>query len=226
MAYVLNVCLFNESGLWERVLRGLLVDLDPVRDTHRPGKVNLVRYTVPQATEVGLKVHNDLEVSPGFYEFCLKMSSKVRVEVEGDASSVVVGVASSERIATREVFPAILRNLEDVAVVSDPISKSVDMGGTIPVKKVKGKKKIADGVSSKQPIVKKKYVFFGRLRGSILKFDSEEKGEASYDFVNNSWVDPTIAGTFSVYRSSEETVTFTKENDFVRKDFLGTVECS
>ncbi|KAJ1384487.1 hypothetical protein SESBI_42494 [Sesbania bispinosa] len=88
----------------------------------------------------------------------------------------------------------------------------------VPAKKATGKRKVTDGgASSKQPVTEKKCSGSGLLRGYILKMDSKEKTESSYDFVNYSWVDPSIMETISVYRSSEETVAFTKENDFVRK---------
>ncbi|KAJ1379330.1 hypothetical protein SESBI_47004 [Sesbania bispinosa] len=89
-----------------------------------------------------------------------------------------------------------------------------------PVRKVRGKKKfIEGGASSKPPVTERKCAGSGSLR-----IDSEEKDEASYDFVSYSWVDPSLVETSSVYRSSKEAVAFTEENDFVRKDFKGTVE--
>ncbi|KAJ1384392.1 hypothetical protein SESBI_42581 [Sesbania bispinosa] len=131
------------------------------------------------------------------------MSSEVRVEVEGDASGMVVGVSSSNWTATEEVFPTVLGSFEEKAVVSELVNENVVVENTVPVKRMNGQKKITDRASSKgrkkivnetssRHPVEKKSAGSGLLQGYLLKADSEEKDKASYDFVNYTWVDPTI----------------------------------
>ncbi|KAJ1420757.1 hypothetical protein SESBI_14166 [Sesbania bispinosa] len=147
------------------------------------------------------------------------------MEVDGERG--LPGVAGSGQSTEGRQFVVVPENVEgdtDNVVVHASSSTGDDV---VPVRKVKGKKKVADGgAPSKPAVIEKKCASSGLLRGYILKVDSKEKDEGSYDFVNYSWVDPSIMETSSVYRSSEETVAFTEENDFVRKDFQGTVECS
>ncbi|KAJ1406080.1 right-handed parallel beta-helix repeat-containing protein [Sesbania bispinosa] len=128
------------------------------------------------------------------------MSSEVRVSFRESPSGMVVGVADFERAAAKEVFLEVLGNLENAAVgvmVSGSAIEGVDL-----LKKVKGKKRVVDETSLRQPMVEKKFVGSGPLGGYVLKVNSKEKEEMSYNLVNCSWVDPAIARTISVYKSS------------------------
>ncbi|KAJ1392020.1 hypothetical protein SESBI_36139 [Sesbania bispinosa] len=150
------------------------------------------------------------------------MSSMAEVPLEGNS----LGVAGFVHAVEGEGNAVVSANPGGSSVPGAPDLGNVasNAGEDIaPAKKVKGKKKATDeGASSKQLVTEKKCSGSGPLLGYVLKVDSEEKDESSYDFVDYSWVDPSIMETTSVYRSSEETVAFTEEYDFVRKDFEGT----
>ncbi|KAJ1418236.1 Anillin-like proteiny domain [Sesbania bispinosa] len=106
----------------------------------------------------------------------------------------------------------------------------IDAKGKAPIRvrkgRGKGKGSTTDVLSSRPPVVEKKFNGYGSMSGYIVKADFEDKEESSYDFITYSWVDPFILDTQSVYRSQEETIAFTQQFDFVRKDFDVTVECS
>ncbi|KAJ1387578.1 hypothetical protein SESBI_39847 [Sesbania bispinosa] len=219
-----------------------------MQDIVQSKEVDQVRYTVPQATSFMKRsrfqesemtlVRDDLKALSleldylGFPYFGVgRISSTTGVNVEGNSSWVVgsMQAADGEKVAVVPGNPGGSAGnvaLDAPNLVGDDIDPVVG-DDVVPAKKAKGKRKITDeGASSKQPVTEKKCVGSGLLRGYILKMDSEEKTESSYDFVNYSWVDPSIMETISIYRSSKETVAFTEEYDFVRKDFKGTVECS
>ncbi|KAJ1390721.1 hypothetical protein SESBI_37232 [Sesbania bispinosa] len=147
------------------------------------------------------------------------MSSMAEVPLEGNS----LGVAGFVHAVEGEGNAVVSANPGGSSMPGAPDLGNVasNAGEDIaPAKKVKGKKKATDGgASSKQPVTEKKCSGSGPLLGYVLKVDSEEKDESSYDFVDYSWVDPSIMETTSVYQSSEETVAFTEEYDFVRKDF-------
>ncbi|KAJ1400033.1 hypothetical protein SESBI_29869 [Sesbania bispinosa] len=154
------------------------------------------------------------------------MSSEMGIGVGGKNFGAVVGVTDSEWTAVMEVSPVVVGSSRDAATGVTVPEFVIEGIAPVKAKKTKVNKGVVDETSSRQTVVEKKCVGSGSLRGYILKINSEKKEEKSYDFVNFSWVDPTIAGIISVYKSPEETVAFTEEYDFVRKYFLGIVECS
>ncbi|KAJ1439062.1 putative N [Sesbania bispinosa] len=84
--------------------------------------------------------------------------------------------------------PPLLLGKNVTGASSPPLVSAMVAKGKAPIKAKKGEGKGAtkDESSSRPPMVEKKFNGSGSLLGYILKVDSEEKEERSYDLVNYS----------------------------------------
>ncbi|KAJ1407842.1 hypothetical protein SESBI_24032 [Sesbania bispinosa] len=242
MILVLNACLFDESGPCRQWVVSIDFFLGVTRSKRRFDRHRSINNCVYSSTRdlsspfhyhyLASTVGTDRVFPPSSFRAFFYHYSEVSFMEGISGGDGSLRTAECTSLSKNDSIPLGSGNPEG-GIEANVVTNAANVASTIeenpapvhvPVRK--GKRKVPDREASSKPPVEKKFSGSGPLSGYILKMDFKEKEESSYDFSDYSWVDPSIMETSSVYRSSEETVAFAEEYDFVRKDFNGIIECS